>query len=75
LPPLKPLAEFYDDPHYAWGLHRADIWARHAVAMGLSASEIRATIMEARDLAKEGSVKRQREYAERTAGKAIRQAE
>jgi hypothetical protein len=40
--------------------------------MGLSASEIRATIMEARDLAKKGSIKRQREYAERTAGKAIR---
>jgi hypothetical protein len=31
--------------------------------------------MEARDLAKKGSIKRQREYAERTAGKATRQAE
>ena len=50
-------------------------WARHAADMGLSASEIRAAIMEARDLAKKGSIKRQREYAERTAGKAIRQAE
>jgi len=43
--------------------------------MGLSASEIRAVIMEARDLAKKGSAKRQREYVERTAGQAIRQAE
>jgi hypothetical protein len=45
------------------------------VAMGLSASEIRAAIIEARDLAKKGSPSRQREYAERTAGKAFRQAE
>jgi hypothetical protein len=76
LQPLKPLAEFHDDPRYAGDLHRADLaWARHAAAMGLSASEIRAAIMEARDLAKKGSTKRQREYAERTAGKALRQAE
>jgi len=76
LPPVKPLAEFHDDPHYGGDLHRADLaWARHAADMGLSASEIRAAIMEARDLAKKGSIKRQREYAERTAGKAIRQAE
>jgi hypothetical protein len=76
LPPIKPLAEFHDDPHYGGDLHRADMaWARHAAAMGLSASEIRAAIMEARDLAKKGTAKRQREYAERTAGKAIRQTE
>jgi RepB DNA-primase from phage plasmid len=76
LPPIKPLAEFHDDPHYGGDLHRADMaWARHAAAMGLSASEIRAALMEARDLAKKGSIKRQREYAERTAGKAIRQVE
>ena len=43
--------------------------------MGLSAGEIRAAIMQARDLAKKGSVRRQREYAQRTAGKAVRQAE
>jgi hypothetical protein len=43
--------------------------------MGLSASEIRAEIVQVRDLAKKGSVRRQREYAERTAGKAVRQAE
>jgi hypothetical protein len=75
-PPIKPLAEFHDDPHYGGDLHRADLaWARHAATMGLSASEIRAVIMEVRDLAKKGSAKRQREYVERTAGKAIRQAE
>jgi RepB DNA-primase from phage plasmid len=76
LPPIKPLAEFHDDPHYGGDLHRADMaWARHAAAMGLSASEIRAALTEARDLAKKGTAKRQREYAERTAGKAIRQTE
>ena len=50
-------------------------WARHAAGMGLSASEIRAEIMRTRDLSKKGTEKRQREYAERTAGKAVRQAE
>jgi RepB DNA-primase from phage plasmid len=74
LPPIKPLVEFHDDLHYGGDLHRADLaWARHAAAMGLSASEIRATILEARDLGKKGSIKRQHEYAERTAGKALRQ--
>jgi len=33
---------------------------------GISAGEIRAAIMQARDLAKKGSPQRQREYAERT---------
>jgi hypothetical protein len=76
LPPLRSLAEFHNDPRYASDLHRADLaWARHAASMGLSPSEIRAAIMEARDLAKKGSIRRQREYAERTAYKALRQAE
>src|SRR5713101_8210212 len=75
-PPLRPLDEFHRDPRYGGDLHRADMaWARHAAAMGLSAGEIRAAIMQARDLAKKGSPQRQREYAERTAGKAVRQAE
>jgi RepB DNA-primase from phage plasmid len=75
-PPLRPLDEFHRDPRYGGDLHRADMaWARHAAAMGLLAGEIRAAIMQARDLAKKGSAKRQREYAERTAGKAVRQAE
>jgi hypothetical protein len=76
LPPLRSLAEFHNDPRYVGDLHRADLaWARHAANMGLSASEIRAAIMEARDLAKKGNIRRQREYAERTAGKAVRQTE
>ncbi|HTT77676.1 MAG TPA: DNA-primase RepB domain-containing protein [Candidatus Binataceae bacterium] len=76
MPPLRSLAEFHNDPRYGGDLHRADLaWARHAAAMGLSASEIRAAIMEARDLAKKGDVRRQRAYAERTAYKAVRQTE
>jgi hypothetical protein len=75
LPPIKPLAEFHDDPRYGGDLHRVDLaWARHAATMGFSASEIRAAIMDARPR-QAGSIKRQREYAERTAGKAIRQVE
>ena len=75
-PPLRPLDEFHRDPRYGGDLHRADMaWARHAAAMGLSAGEIRVEIMQARDLVKKGSAKRQHEYAERTAGKAVRQAE
>jgi len=70
------MMEFHSDARYDGDLHRADLaWARHAADMGLSASEIRAAIMDARDLAKKGSTKRQREYAERTAGKAMRQTE
>ncbi len=76
LPPIRPLAEFHSDARFDGDLHRADLaWARHAAAMGLSANEIRAVIMEALDLAKKGSPKRQRKYIESTAGKAIRQAE
>ena len=74
--PLKALEEFHRDPRYAGDLHRADMaWARHAADMSLSANEISAEIMRTRDLSKKGNLKRQREYAERTAGKAIRQAE
>lgn len=76
MPPLRPLEEFHRDPRYGGDLHRADLaWARHAAGMGLSVVEIRRTIMQARDLSKKGDVKRQREYAERTADKAVRQAE
>jgi hypothetical protein len=76
LPPLRALAEFHRDPRYAGDLHRADMaWARHAAGMGLSAAEIRAELMRARDLSKKGNLKRQREYAERTADKALRQME
>jgi len=74
--PLKALVEFHRDPRYAGDLHRADMaWARHAAGRGLSAAEIRAELMQGRDLSKKGNLKRQREYVERTAGKAVRQAE
>jgi hypothetical protein len=76
LTPLRPLAEFHDDPRYGGDLHRADMaWARHAAGLGLSTDEIRAGIMQVRDLSKKGSLKRQREYATRTAEKAVRQVE
>jgi hypothetical protein len=75
-PPLKSLAEFHGDPRYAGDLHRADMaWARHAAATGLPAREIRTEILRGRDLSKKGNAKRQRDYAERTADKALRQAE
>jgi hypothetical protein len=75
-PPLKPLEEFHRDPRYGGDLHRADMaWARHAADLGLSAAEIRAALMQARNLSKKGNLKRQREYAKRTAEKAVRQAE
>jgi len=76
LPPLRALAEFHRDPRYGGDLHRADMaWARHAAGMGLSVSEIRAALLQARVLSKKGNLKRQREYAERTADKAVRQME
>ena len=76
LSPLRAPADFHRDPRYSGDLHRADLaWARHAADMGLTASEIRTALMEARDLAKKGSPSRQREYAERTADKALRQTE
>jgi len=75
-PPLRPLAEFHRDPRYSGDLHRADMaWARHAASMGLSAAEIGRAIKQARDLSKKGNLKRQHEYIERTANKAVRQAE
>jgi hypothetical protein len=74
--PLRTPADFHCDPRYGGDLHRADLaWARHAADMGLTASEIRTALMEARDLAKKGSPSRQREYAERTASKALRQTD
>jgi hypothetical protein len=74
IPPLRALADFHRDPRYHGDLHRADLaWARHAAASGLSAGEIRSAILRARDLSKKGDLKRQREYAERTAEKAFKQ--
>lgn len=75
-PPLRSLEDFHSDPRFGGDLHRADLaWARHAAAMGLSAAEIQAAILQARDLAKKGDASRQRQYARRTAVKALRQTE
>ncbi len=71
---LRPLAEFHGDARYDGDLHRADMaWAKHAAGHGLTAEQIRDTILGARDLLHKGGPKRQREYAERTAEKAVRQ--
>ncbi len=69
---LRPLAEFHADPRYGGDLHRADMaWALHAASRGLSQEEIQAEILHARDLSKKGGLRRQMEYARRTAAKAI----
>ena len=69
---IKPLEEFHADPTYAGDLHRADMaWARHAAGRGRTMEEIKDELLDGRDLSKKGSRKRQLEYAERTARKAI----
>ena len=71
---IKPLEEFHADPTYAGDLHRADMaWARHVAGHGCTMEEIKEELLEGRDLSKKGSRKRQLEYAERTARKAIEQ--
>jgi hypothetical protein len=71
---VKPLGEFHSDPIYAGDLHRADMaWAKHAAGCGLTLEQIKTELLDGRDLGKKGSRKRQIEYAERTARKAIEQ--
>jgi hypothetical protein len=71
---VKPLEEFHADPTYAGDLHRADLaWAKHAAGCGLTLEQIKAELLNGRDLSKKGNHKRQLEYAERTARKAIEQ--
>ena len=73
---VKPLAEFHADPMYAGDLHRADLaWAKHAAGCGFTLEQIRDRLLNGRDLSKKGSRKRQLEYVERTARKAIEQLE
>jgi hypothetical protein len=73
---VKPLKEFHDDAIYAGDLHRADMaWAKLAAGCGLTPEQIRDELLNGRDLSKKGSRKRQIEYAERTARKAIEQFE
>ena len=71
---VKPLREFQSDPIYDGDLHRADMaWAKHAAGCGLTLEQIKTELLDGRDLGKKGSRKRQIEYAERTARKAIEQ--
>jgi len=71
---IRPLEEFHADPIYAGDLHRADMaWAKHAALCGRTMEQIKDELLDGRDLSKKGSRKRQLEYAERTARKAIDQ--
>ena len=47
-------------------------WARHAAGSGHTLEQIKAELLNGCDLRKKGSRKRQVEYAERTAEKALR---
>ncbi len=71
---VRPIEEFHADPMDAGDLHRADLaWARHAASYGVTLEQITNKLLNGRDLSKKGSYKRQLEYAERTARKAIEQ--
>jgi hypothetical protein len=48
-------------------------WAKHAAAYGLTLEQIKSELFNGRELSKKGSRRRQLEYAERTARKAIDQ--
>jgi hypothetical protein len=68
---IKPLKMFQADPIYGGGLHRADMaWAIHAASCGLTTEQIKDELLNGRDLSKKGNLKRQVEYASRTAQKA-----
>jgi hypothetical protein len=70
---VKALKEFHDDAIYAGDLHRADMaWAKHAAGCGLTLEQIKAELLNGRDLSKKGNHKRQVEYVTRTAEKALR---
>jgi hypothetical protein len=69
---IRPLEDFHTDPAYGGDLHRADMaWAKHAAGCGLTLEQIKDELLGARDLSKKGARKRQLEYVERTARKAI----
>ena len=68
------LEEFHRASAYGGDLHRADMaWAKHAAGRGLTLEQIKDELLNGRDLTKKGSRKRQLEYADRTARKAIEQ--
>jgi hypothetical protein len=48
-------------------------WSKHAAGCGLTCEQIKDELLNGRDLGKKGSRKRQVEYAERTARKAMEQ--
>jgi len=48
-------------------------WSKHAAGCGLTLEQIKEELLNGRDLGKKGSRKRQVEYAERTARKAMEQ--
>jgi hypothetical protein len=69
---VRPLAEFHRDPRYDGDMHRADLaWAIHAASRGLPKEQIMDEILNARDLSKKGAPRRQFDYAQRTANKAL----
>jgi hypothetical protein len=71
---VRPLDEFHAAAAYGGDLHRADMaWAKHAAGCGLTMEQIKNELLNGRDLSKKGSRRRQLEYAERTARKAIEQ--
>jgi len=71
---VKPLQDFHADPAYGGDFHRADMaWAKHAAGSGLTLEQINDELLNGRDLSKTGNRKRQVEYAERSACKAIEQ--
>jgi hypothetical protein len=71
---VRPLEEFHGAPAYGGDLHRAEMaWAIHAAGRGFTLEQIKDELLNGRDLSKKGSRKRQLEYAERTARKAIEQ--
>jgi hypothetical protein len=67
------LSSYSVPPAYGGDLHRADMaWAKHAVGCGLILEQIKDDLLNGRDLSKKGNRKRQLQYAERTAEKALR---
>jgi hypothetical protein len=50
-------------------------WAKHAAGCGLTVEQIMDELLIGRDLSKKGSRKRQLEYVERTARKALEQVQ
>jgi hypothetical protein len=69
---VRSLSDFHADPQYSRDFHRADMaWALNAASRGLSEQQIRDEILHARDLSKKGAPRRQFDYAQRTAIKAL----